>query len=106
MSEERKVNYEEIYNHRGLERDVFFANSLGIQTSATDFVIEFETKMPDGIVNPKSVILNPMIAKELSMLLNNAVKQYEYNYGEVPIAHELRNQDIHLKEFGNEDERL
>ncbi|QIH78321.1 DUF3467 domain-containing protein [Macrococcoides canis] len=102
MSEE--INYKNIYNHRGLDREVFFANSLGIQTSPTDFVIEFETKMPDNLINPKSVILNPMIAKELLYLLHSAVNMYEYNYGEIPNSMELRNKDIKVKDEGNKDD--
>ncbi|MDJ1156069.1 DUF3467 domain-containing protein [Macrococcus caseolyticus] len=102
MSEEK--NYKNVYEHRELEREVFFANSLGVQTSPTDFVIEFETKMPNNIINPKSVILNPMIAKELLYLLHGAVKMYENNFGEIPDSIELRNKGFEIKDEGNKDD--
>ncbi|KTT58901.1 DUF3467 domain-containing protein [Staphylococcus epidermidis] len=71
---------------------MFYANSLDIQTSITDFMINFKQSTPNGFLDNKKIIMNPSLAKQLYKALSEAIDQYETVHHEIKDINTLQNE--------------
>lgn len=76
----------------GEDFSMFYANSLDVQTSITDFMVNFKQSTPSGFLENKKIIMNPSLAKQLRNSLNQAINQHELVHGEVKDIDELQNE--------------
>ncbi|MDW4104132.1 DUF3467 domain-containing protein [Staphylococcus saprophyticus] len=86
MSEETnyETNFEQSDNYiYGENHEMFYANSLDVQTSITDFMVNFKQSIPNGFLENKKVIMNPSLAKQLKNALEQAIYQHEKMHGEI-----------------------
>lgn len=86
MSEETnyETNFEQSDNYiYGESHEMFYANSLDVQTSITDFMVNFKQSIPNGFLENKKVIMNPSLAKQLKIALEQAIYQHEKMHGEI-----------------------
>lgn len=86
MSEETnyETNFEQSDNYiYGESHEMFYANSLDVQTSITDFMVNFKQSIPNGFLENKKVIMNPSLAKQLKNALEQAIYQHEKMHGEI-----------------------
>lgn len=67
----------------GENHEMFYANSLDVQTSITDFMVNFKQSTPNGFLENKKVIMNPSLAKQLKNALEQAINQHEKIHGEI-----------------------
>lgn len=76
----------------GEDFSMFYANSLDVQTSITDFMVNFKQSTPNGFLENQKIIMNPSLAKQLRNALNQAINQHEIVHGEVKDIDELQNE--------------
>ncbi|OFV21586.1 MULTISPECIES: DUF3467 domain-containing protein [Staphylococcus] len=81
-NDDMEFNREDGYVY-GEDFSMFYANSLDIQTSITDFIINFKQSTPNGFLDNKKIIMNPSLAKQLHKALSEAIEQYESVHNEV-----------------------
>lgn len=92
-----ELNNSESYLY-GEDYKIFYANSLDIQASITDFMINFKQSIPDGFLNNKKIIMNPSLAKQLRNALNQAIYQHEQMHGEIKDIETLQSEMSKLYE--------
>lgn len=85
---EDNTNYEVEFDQNdnyiyGENQEMFYANSLDVQTSITDFMVNFKQSTPSGFLDNKKVIMNPSLAKQLKKALGQAIDQHEKMHGEI-----------------------
>lgn len=76
----------------GEDYSMFYANSLDIQTSITDFMINFKQSTPNGFLENKKIIINPSLAKQLHKALTEAINQYESIHDEIKDINRLQDE--------------
>lgn len=76
----------------GENHEMFYANSLDVQTSITDFMINFKQSTPSGFLNNQKVIMNPSLANQLKNALEQALYQHEQMHGKVKDIDTLQNE--------------
>lgn len=86
MSEELnndiEFNRSDDYIH-GENYEMFYANSLDVQTSITDFMVNFKQSTPNGFLENQKILMNPSLAKQLKKALDQAIVQHESIHGEI-----------------------
>lgn len=90
-------NYEMEFNKSdgymyGKNHEMFYANSLDVQTSITDFMINFKQSTPNGFLNNQKIIMNPSLAKQLRNALEQAILQHEEMHGDIKDIDTLQNE--------------
>jgi hypothetical protein len=66
-----------------------YVNVAYISHTAPEFLMDFVTMLP-GVTNPKvntRLILSPLAMKMLQRALNENIKRYEDNFGEIKVPH-------------------
>ena len=66
-----------------------YVNVAYISHTAPEFIMDFVTMLP-GVANPKvntRLILAPLAMKMLQRALNENIKRYEDNFGEITVPH-------------------
>lgn len=66
-------------------KEYMYVNSGGVLSGPNDFIIEVETLMPEGIGREMSLLMTPKMAKNLKIMLTDAVNTYESHVGEIPM---------------------
>ncbi|MFT2140084.1 MULTISPECIES: DUF3467 domain-containing protein [unclassified Staphylococcus] len=79
---EMSFTKEDEYIH-GENFSMFYANSLDVQTSITDFIVNFKQSTPNGFLDNQKIIMNPSLAKQLKNALDLGLKRHEEIHGEV-----------------------
>ncbi|GGH99144.1 MULTISPECIES: DUF3467 domain-containing protein [Mammaliicoccus] len=98
-NDELKFNQIDEYMYEE-NHEMFYANSLDVQTSITDFMINFKQSTPNGFLNNQKIIMNPSLAKQLKNVLEQAFYQHEQMHGEVKDIDTLQNE---MSNFYDED---
>lgn len=98
-NDELKFNQSDEYMYEE-NHEMFYANSLDVQTSITDFMINFKQSTPNGFLNNQKIIMNPSLAKQLKNVLEQALYQHGLMHGEVKDIDTLQNE---MSNFYDED---
>ncbi|WP_426458394.1 DUF3467 domain-containing protein [Staphylococcus nepalensis] len=79
-----EINFEQSDDYiYGENHEMFYANSLDVQTSITDFMVNFKQSTPNGFLRNQKIIMNPSLAKQLKKALGQAIDQHEKMHGEI-----------------------
>lgn len=87
------------------EAEGIYSNLALITHSPAEFVIDF-TRMLPGVPKTKvyaRIIMTPQHAKSLLKALEDNVKKYEGQFGEIKTMHDTRNKSFGFKPAANQD---
>jgi len=87
------------------ENEVFFANSVSLTNSKTNFIVDFKQSTPrmDILENQKlttivikhnSILIEPNLVKGLVNILTEAVSNYEKQFGKIESAKQQKEKKI------------
>ncbi|PTL13564.1 DUF3467 domain-containing protein, partial [Staphylococcus gallinarum] len=84
----------------GENYETFYANSLDMRTSITDFMVNFKQGTPEGYLSNSKIIMNPSLAKELRNALNEAIERDESIHGEIK---DIQTLQIEMSNYNEEE---
>lgn len=70
-----------------------YATGCSIEAKYFDIQLMFRTSVDDIIVEETSIIVSPQHLKVLNYMIEDTIKNYENEFGEIPISKLIEEQD-------------